>query len=137
LSEADLRRDLCSVLNQFTNSSLMIFSLVAPATKNPIKKQVRVTVRIEMSGQKKTDSLRVKKKEATESPSRPRMRMSPRIAPTTLPFGPLFAYPIPYMIQATALRKPAPAAIRGKVAPAMRIVTMKVGSCSKKFACTL
>lgn len=68
--------------------SFMILSLVPPATKNPIKKHVKVIARIAIRGNRSVESFRVKKKEAIESPIRPRTIKSPIIAPIVLPFAP-------------------------------------------------
>lgn len=99
----------------------------------PIIKQVTVKVRIEMAGQKSVESFKVKKNEATESPMRPKATMSPIMAPMTLPLAPELKYPTPYTTQAIQLSKPKIAAMMGKEAPLIKIVTIKVGSCSKKL----
>jgi len=69
-------------------SSFIIFSLVPPATKNPIAKQVNVMASIAIKGNRSVDSLSVKKKEAIERPIRARTIKSPMIAPIVLPFAP-------------------------------------------------
>jgi len=125
--------DFCCSAYLFTKSSFIIQSHVDPATRNPIAKQVTVKIRIEIAGQKSVDSFKVKKNEATESPIKPTASMSPRMAPMTLPFAPELKYPIPYTTLAMQLIKPRIAAMMGKEAPLIKIVTIKVGNCSKKL----
>lgn len=69
-------------------SSFIILFLVPPATKNPMRKQVKVIAKIAMRGNRSVDSFKVKKNEAIERPIKPRTTKSPMIAPIVLPFAP-------------------------------------------------